>query len=122
MSTEHFEDREFYCKCFRSQCAGKRAPHPDLLLRLERIRQLYRKPIVVLSGVRCVEQNAAVGGTCDSEHLVGKAADVACADSAARMALVKFALLADVRRVGIGRTFLHLGVSSSHDQDVCWLY
>ncbi len=120
--SEHFQDSEFYCKCSRPQCSGKRAPHPELLQRLERIRQLYRKPLVILSGVRCVEQNAAVGGVKDSEHLTGEAADIACTESAARMALVKFALLADVRRIGIGKTFLHLGISPSHVQDVCWLY
>ncbi len=120
--SEHFQDNEFYCKCYRPFCSGKRASHPELVQRLERIRQLYRKPIVILSGVRCEAQNAAVNGVLNSEHLTGEAVDIACTESAARMPLLKFALLADVRRIGIGKTFLHLGISKTHDQDVCWLY
>lgn len=43
---------------------------------LERIRSLAGKAIVVSSGYRCPELNAAVGGAKNSQHMTGEAADI----------------------------------------------
>jgi len=42
---------------------------------LEPIRLHYGRPIIVHSGFRCYELNMAVGGSANSQHLVGEAAD-----------------------------------------------
>lgn len=43
---------------------------------LDPLRKLYNKPIKVTSGYRCPKLNAAVGGSQNSQHLRGEAADV----------------------------------------------
>ena len=43
---------------------------------LDPIRQVWGKPILVNSGFRCRELNAAVGGVATSQHLKGEAADI----------------------------------------------
>lgn len=43
---------------------------------LDNIRREYGKPIYINSGYRCNELNNAVGGTKNSDHLIGCAADI----------------------------------------------
>lgn len=43
---------------------------------LESIRALFKVPIQVNSGYRCPELNAAVGGSANSQHVRGDAADI----------------------------------------------
>ena len=43
---------------------------------LEKIRNIYSKPIVVTSGYRCEKLNKAVGGVKTSQHMKGEAADI----------------------------------------------
>ena len=118
----YFTDAEFACKCGRAGCSALKAPHPALPLKLDVLRQLYGAPITVSSGIRCPEHNAAVGGVPGSEHETGEGADLACPNSSSRWRMVQAALKAGFRRIGIGKTFIHVGVSRSHAQDVIWHY
>lgn len=43
---------------------------------LEKIRTVYKKPIIVTSGYRCEKLNKAVGGAKTSQHMKGQAADI----------------------------------------------
>ena len=43
---------------------------------LDPLRKLYGKPIKVTSGYRCPKLNAAVGGSQNSQHMRGEAADI----------------------------------------------
>ena len=43
---------------------------------LDPLRELYGKPIIVNSGYRCPKLNKAVGGTRNSQHLIGQASDI----------------------------------------------
>ena len=47
---------------------------------LDRLRSEWGRPIIVTSGYRCKELNAAVGGTRNSQHLKGQAADIVSDD------------------------------------------
>lgn len=43
---------------------------------LDPLRRLYGRPIKVTSGYRCPRLNAAVGGSQNSQHMRGEAADI----------------------------------------------
>ena len=118
----YFAAAEFACKCGIEGCSAPKAPHPSLLLKLEAMREIYGAPIVISSGLRCPAHNAKVGGTTGSEHLTGYGADLACPNSGVRWRLVAAALKAGFQRIGVGKNFLHVGVSRTHDQDVIWTY
>ena len=47
---------------------------------LDRLRSEWGRPIIVTSGYRCKELNAAVGGAHYSQHLKGQAADIVSDD------------------------------------------
>ena len=50
---------------------------------LDNLRDGWGRPIIVTSGYRCKELNAAVGGARNSQHLNGQAADIISDDFAA---------------------------------------
>lgn len=70
--SEHFSRRELACRCGCDACEMD----PRLLLLAEKIRVLLGDcPMVVTSGFRCPDHNAAVGGEPDSHHMKGMAMD-----------------------------------------------
>lgn len=89
------------------------------------------RTVTITSGVRCQPYDLALApdqAALDEkqrqpgEHVTGEAVDVAAVGSRARYQIVEAAIAAGVRRIGIGRDFIHLGVSDSHDLDVIWMY
>ena len=74
--TEHFSREEF-----RSKDGAFFPKHAQenlqiLAEQLEVLREHFQKPITINSGYRSPEHNAKIGGTENSQHLLGKAADV----------------------------------------------
>ena len=77
--TRNFSRREFRCKCGRKNCdAGPLDMR--LVYALQQLRDLIGVPIIINSALRCREHNRKVGGTRNSRHLLGTAADIHCAD------------------------------------------
>jgi uncharacterized protein YcbK (DUF882 family) len=74
--TEHFKKEEFRSK------DGAHFPYEVkqnlkvLAEQLEVLREHFQKPININSGYRSPKHNAKVGGAENSQHLLGKAADV----------------------------------------------
>jgi uncharacterized protein YcbK (DUF882 family) len=52
-------------------------PDPKLIEVLERIRSGTGRPLSIVSGYRSPATNRSVGGARNSQHLVGRAADIA---------------------------------------------
>ena len=78
----YFDDFEFACKCGRHGYDGEGHPILDHIIDkrlvdvLDAIRERIGQPIEVLSGYRCLEHNAEVGGVPNSQHVEGTAADI----------------------------------------------
>ena len=73
----HFDREEFACKC---GCGYDTVDH-RLLEALEAIRVHFGKPVKVTSGCRCEAHNGAVGGSKNSQHKKGRAADIQVAST-----------------------------------------
>lgn len=68
----HFSDGEF-----ADRSTGHRMTPPARLVTvLEAIRALRPGPLTIVSGHRCCDHNAAVGGAPQSRHIAGDAADI----------------------------------------------
>ncbi|WP_195270178.1 D-Ala-D-Ala carboxypeptidase family metallohydrolase [Eubacterium sp. 1001713B170207_170306_E7] len=77
-ATEHFMMDEYACDC-PGYCDGWPAEmDPELLERVEALRNALGRPVIITSGVRCPARNAEVGGIDGSWHLYGHAADLYC--------------------------------------------
>lgn len=68
----NFSRSEFACKCG----CGFNTVDTELLTVMEIIRQHFDCPIKITNGCRCPTRNAEVGGAENSQHLIGRAADI----------------------------------------------
>lgn len=76
--TENFKLEEFRCNCGAKYCTG----YPNylqitLLENLQKLRDKYKKPITITSGLRCKKYNASLSGSIStSRHMTGEALDL----------------------------------------------
>lgn len=56
---------------------------------MDKLREMWGKPMICTSMYRCDVHNKAIGGAVNSMHLRGKAADIACTSPADRYQLLK---------------------------------
>lgn len=98
--------------------------HPDLLELIHQLEQRLGYELTITSGKRDPAHNEKVGGVKGSEHTypLSEGVDVACASSAKRYALIKLLYEMGVRRIGDGKTFVHIGIAKDKPQDVLWSY
>lgn len=71
---KNFNEREFACR----HC-GQVHVEPELVQRLQALRDALGRPITVTSGYRCPTHNKAIGGATQSRHMQGQAADLVVA-------------------------------------------
>lgn len=69
--SKHFHGDEFACPC-----CGVIKIDLHLIDALEILRESINCPLRILSGYRCDKHNRAVGGELNSQHTLGRAADV----------------------------------------------
>lgn len=67
----HFNRSEFACQCG----CGFDTVDVELIETLETVRQYFMSPVTITSGCRCVPHNVKIGGSYDSQHTKGRAAD-----------------------------------------------
>ena len=79
---KHFREREFVCKCCGQLPPAVRENIVALVDNvLDPAREQFGGPVVVNSGYRCPKHNLAMGGVVNSQHMMGEAADLCCADN-----------------------------------------
>ncbi len=111
MLSAHFSEAEIACKCCKRVYVT-----PELLSALEEFRNIVGKPVTITTGgvYRCVKQNALDGGTQNSYHLAGKAADITVAGMTMKAMYEAALKIPAFENGGIGlypfNNFLHLDV------------
>lgn len=113
----YFKKAEFECPC-----CGEEHMAEEFLARLDNARAIAGVPFSISSGWRCKKHNRDVGGVAGSEHISGHGVDITASSSALRFKIVKACLTVGFTRIGISRSFVHVGDSDSHPQGVMWLY
>lgn len=118
--SEHFNDEEFVCKCG----CGRKDINPMLLIKLEEIREYTKRAVFITSGVRCPLYNRQINGAHNSPHMFGHAVDISVSNSKDRYELVMAAMTKGIRRIGVGKNFVHVDVAPEGRwaQDVIWTY
>lgn len=115
----NFTESEFRCK-HTGQCHM----NPEFMAVLQAIRADYAKPMAITSGYRhWTHPVEAKKGHTTGEHTKGACADIACTSSSERFELVRLALKHGVNRIGIAKTFIHLGIGGTGlAPNVIWEY
>lgn len=96
--------------------------NPAFLERLDALREFVGIPLVLNSAYRSKSYEKAHGRTGNSAHTRGLAVDIRCNASATRYRLVAGALVCGFKRIGIGKSYIHLDVDESLPQGVIWHY
>jgi hypothetical protein len=102
----HFSISELACHCGGRFCHGEYWHEPVFLDALEAVRAAVGRALVITSGHRCAQWNAAVGGAPLSQHKT-LAVDIGLAGHD-RHALREAAVREGFTGQGLARTFLHL--------------
>lgn len=105
--SEHFTVDEFKC-----HCCGRCEVDPRLIEALEELRTKLGKPIIITSGYRCREHNTQIHGASQSQHCLGKAADIKVKDMSPSQIKEVAETIELFRKGGIGlyQTWLHLDI------------
>ena len=78
--TKNFNKSEFECKCGCEMPEDVMFEIQKLAAQLQTIRDFIRKPVKLTNAYRCPKHNKAVGGVSNSQHILGKAADIQIKD------------------------------------------
>jgi zinc D-Ala-D-Ala carboxypeptidase len=110
--TQHFTLAELTRSDTATRLGIDNVPPPEIVPRLvllaellERIRATLNCPVIVTSGYRCEQLNAAIGGVTSSDHSRGHAADIA-APAFGTPSQVATLLAPLVSTLGIGQLIL----------------
>jgi len=115
--SRNFSSSELECECG----CGKVNVSLSFVDALQRVRDVYGKPMVITSGMRCKAHNEAVGGVPGSSHVRGLAADIACTTSKQRSEILPL-LWGEFKRIGIDAGFIHVDSDDKKPSPVIWLY
>lgn len=121
--SNNFWSKEFRCPC--PKCRRKKVLVSSLLLfKLEMVRMACdNRPVILLSGNRCPEENKRVGGVPNSEHIPnpdGEASDIKIKG----VKPIDIGLAAEKiggMRIGIAKTYAHLDVKPPSPSRF-WIY
>ena len=125
--SKNFSKLEIQCPCL---CGDDRIS-PLLIEKLQKVRNIIGKPIIITSGVRCEKHNSSLkNSSMNSSHVpdacgIGKAVDIACPNSEYRYELIQVAQKY-FKRIGIAGegkgNFVHFDVDRKNVQEVMWVY
>ena len=112
----YFTRAEFKCKCGGRFCNGYPVEIDMNMVKIaDKIREKIGKPITVNSGLRCKTHNSNVGGVSNSQHLLGKAADLGCPSGCtpAQMASIAEEIIGDTGGIGTYSWGIHIDTRST---------
>ena len=112
----YFTRDEFACKCGGKYCNGYPVEIDMNMVKIaDEIREKIGKPITVNSGLRCKTHNANVGGVSNSQHLLGKAADLGCpiGCTPSQMASIAESIMGNTGGIGIYTWGIHIDTRSA---------
>ena len=124
--SKSFSKLEVMCPC----SCGADNISPVLIEKLQKVRNIIGRPIIITSGVRCEFYNASIKASMNSSHIpddygIGNAVDIVCPNSKDRYELVEVTQKF-FTRIGISGGsyggFIHLDVDRLKVQEVMWLY
>ena len=108
----HFRLAEFQCRC-----CGNVQLHPELLVKLENLRDAWGSPLLLTSGFRCSRHNKKVNGAEASLHLRGQAADIVVLEDVQEEFIEAAEKTGFNQAIPYGkRNFVHLGIFGNDER------
>ena len=89
---------------------------------LDKARGIANIPFRINSGYRTLIHNMEIHGKIDSAHLKGLAADISCVSDKDRPIMLKALRAVGFTRIGIAKTFIHVDIDKTKNQNRTWVY
>jgi len=119
--TPHFRVHEMACPC--GKCGALANMQLEFMERLEDMRvNHYGYPMMINSAFRCDYYAPLIGVGVGDEHNTGWAADIRVTSDAQRYLLLEGARKAGFPRIGLGKTFMHVGCGPQYPSPRLWTY
>lgn len=119
ITAKHFNESEF--KACTPRCSLQDM-NQRTMNKLDRARELAGIPFVLNSAYRSPEWERAHGRSGTGAHPHRCGVDIRCNTSANRMKIVQACLQVGFRRIGIGKTYVHVDDDPTKPQNVMWHY
>lgn len=103
--SNNFKSTEMDCKGVN--CCSNTLIDKQLIIYLQKIRNHFKKPIIINSGYRCAVHNEKVGGARYSKHIQGKAADIVVKGIEPKE-VAKYSESIGIKGIGLYGTFVHI--------------
>ena len=115
----NFTKAEFDCKA-----TGENNMQHEFMEKLQAIRKDFNRSMTITSGFRSVKHPIEAKKThSNGEHTQGFCADIMCITGNDRFQLIQLALKHGITRIGVAKTFLHLGIGGKGlPNNVIWEY
>ena len=114
----YFPPEELRCKC---GCGLNNFSH-HLLKFINEVRKRLGRALIAKSACRCPHHNLEEGGKPTSDHLTGEGVDLKAINSHTRFIILEAAFDWEIRRIGLARTYIHIGINKDNPQEVFWIY
>jgi zinc D-Ala-D-Ala carboxypeptidase len=90
---------------------------------LDKMRDEAGIPFTINSGYRTKAYNQTLReATPNSSHTRGMAADISAPSGVEKWLIVDAAIRANIKRIGIGKTFIHVDIDGTLPSPSIWLY
>ena len=119
ITAKYFKEAEFK-RCTPS--CSLQDMDQEFMNKLDKMREIAGIPMVMNSAYRSPAWEKAHGRSGEGDHPQRCGGDIKCLSGVTRMKLVKAALSAGFRRIGIGKSYIHVGCGKNLPQDVIWHY
>lgn len=95
---------------FKCPCCKKVEMNESFLRSLDSLRERIGIPLTINSGFRCDKHNTDIGGSPNSKHRLGLAADISTKNMRAKQKynVIKNAYVVGMTGIGVYETFIHL--------------
>ena len=93
----------------------------DFLEKLDQAREFAGFPFFINSAYRSPEHPESIKNP-TSSHIKGLAVDIKCANSVDRFKLYDILREVGFKRIGVGKTFIHVDIDKDKSPEVFWVY
>lgn len=119
ITAKYFRESEFK-KC--SPACSLQDMKQHTMEKLDAAREMAGIPFVLNSAYRSPQWDKSKGRSGTGAHTTGCAVDIRCNTSANRLKIVMACLAVGFRRIGIGKTYIHVDDDPAKTPNVMWHY
>lgn len=119
VTAKYFNEKEFN-NCIPS--CSLQDMDQDFINKLDELRVEAGIPLVINCAYRSPEWEKSKDRSGSGDHPQGKAVDIRCNSSDTRFKILRAALKLGFTRIGVAKTYIHVGTGKNLPEKVIWMY